>query len=228
MRKIRDILFSLEAFLEEQANYGINEYFFPETTGRSKKQLLSGMEEKVKNCRLCGLYKGTHKAVFGEGSIDTRLMFVGEGPGREEDLQGMPFVGAAGELLTKIIEAMGIKREKVYIANIVKHRPPGNRAPHPDEIKTCLPYLLFQIELIRPVVICALGKCAAEALLGEEKISISQIRGNFRTFNLIKMEFPIKIMPTYHPAYLLRNPGAKKEVWSDIKKVMRYIKEYEE
>lgn len=215
--------------MEEQANYGINEYFFPEKTSRpeSKKQLLSNLEEKVKNCRLCGLYKEAHKAVFGEGDIGAKLMFVGEGPGREEDLQGRPFVGAAGTLLTKIIEAMGIKREEVYIANIVKHRPPENRAPEPDEIKACLPYLLFQIELIKPVVVCTLGKWATETLLGEEKISISQLRGKFRPFNLVKTEFPIKIMPTYHPAYLLRNPSAKKDVWADIKEIMRYLKTYE-
>ncbi|MFH1857230.1 MAG: uracil-DNA glycosylase [Candidatus Omnitrophota bacterium] len=228
MTKLKEIVFSIESFLEQQSNYGIDEYFSPaEKKVMPKKEFFRELEEKVKQCKLCGLYKEATNAVFGEGNTRARLMFVGEGPGRDEDLQGRPFVGRAGNLLAKIIEAMGYTREDVYIANVVKHRPPQNRNPQPEEIRACLPYLLFQIEFIKPAVICALGKWATETLLGEEKISISQVRGKFQSFNLVKTEFPIKIMPTYHPAYLLRNPSAKKEVWADIKEIMQYLKEYE-
>ncbi len=227
MKKVERTISSLKAFLEQEANYGINEYFFQEdlmSGAIDKTRLFSSLEEKLKTCRKCRLYKDAHKVVVGEGSLEAELMFVGEGPGREEDLQGKPFVGRAGKLLTKIIEAMGYKRQEVYIANVVKHRPPGNRNPNPDEIEACLPYLLLQIESIKPKVICTLGKWATKALVDNEEATISQLRGKFQPFTIIDASPAVKIMPTYHPAYLLRNPAAKKAVWSDMKKIMQYLK----
>ena len=143
-------------------------------------------------------------------------MFVGEGPGADEDAQGEPFVGRAGQLLTKMIEAMGLKRSDVYIANIVKSRPPGNRNPEPAEIATCLPFLKKQIEIIQPKVIVCLGKIAAQTLLQTE-IPITKLRGQFQDYG------GIQVMPTYHPAFLLRNPPMKKFVWEDLKKVMSLL-----
>jgi DNA polymerase len=141
---------------------------------------------------------------------------VGEGPGREEDLAGIPFVGEAGRLLTRIINAMGLNREEVYICNVVKCRPPNNRDPEEDEIETCLPFLREQLNLIRPQVICTLGRVAGQALLGKE-FKITLEKGRWRFF------MDIALMPTYHPAYLLRNPSAKRQVWEDIKKVMKHM-----
>jgi len=227
MKKVERTISSLKAFLEQEANYGISEYFFPEDLLNhtlDKTRFFASLEEKLRTCKKCRLYKDAHKAVVGEGSLEARLMFVGEGPGREEDSQGRPFVGRAGKLLTKIIEAMGYRREEVYIANVVKHRPPENRNPNPDEIKACMPYLLLQIKLIKPKIICTLGKWATKTLVGNEEATISQLRGNFQPFTIIDISPAIKIMPTYHPAYLLRNPAAKKEVWSDMKKIMQYLK----
>ena len=169
--------------------------------------LLSG---RVSSCKKCKLAVTRTNVVFGEGAGAAELMFVGEAPGRDEDIKARPFVGRAGQLLTDIIEAMGLKREDVYIANILKCRPPENRNPLPEEIASCSPYLLEQIELIKPKVICALGKFAAQTLLNTET-PISVLRGKFHDYR------GIKLMPTYHPAYLLRNPGAKKEVWKDMK-----------
>jgi len=225
MRK-KKIVFSLKEILQEHSNYGVNEYFFSASSIAKKEKkihLLSELEDKVRNCQLCPLFRFAQNSVFGEGNANARLMFVGEGPGGEEDNQGRPFVGQAGKLLTKIIEAMGYKREEVYIANIVKHRPPLNRNPLPEEIHACLPFLLLQIKLIKPKVICALGKIASSTLLGDRGESISQARGEFNSFELIEAKNPIEIMPTYHPAYLLRNPKAKRDVWSDMKKVMKYL-----
>jgi DNA polymerase len=144
-------------------------------------------------------------------------MFVGEGPGADEDLQGLPFVGKAGELLTKMISAMGLSREEVYIANIVKCRPPNNRAPEADEIATCQPFLMRQIEAIAPKIICALGTFAAQTLLAS-KMRISDLRGQFYNLN------GIKVLPTFHPAYLLRNPAEKKKAWEDLQKIMQAMK----
>jgi len=147
-------------------------------------------------------------------------MFVGEAPGSEEDLQGRPFVGQAGKLLTKIIEAIGFSREEVYIANIIKCRPPGNRAPLPEEIHSCEPYLIRQIERIRPKLLCALGKYAAIVLVRKEE-PISLLRGNFYDYQ------GIPVMPTFHPAYLLRNPSAKRLVWEDMKKLKAALQKLE-
>lgn len=176
-------------------------------------QTLAELEEEVRHCTRCGLAAGRTKSVFGEGAPRARLMFVGEGPGADEDRQGRPFVGAAGRLLDKIIEAMGLRREQVFIANVVKCRPPGNRNPLADEIAACLPYLHRQIDLVGPSVICALGKFAAQALL-ETGAPISKLRGSFHDYR------GVKLMPTFHPSYLLRNPEDKRLVWEDVQQVM--------
>ena len=164
-------------------------------------------------CIRCKLANTRTQVVFGVGNPNAELMFVGEAPGRDEDLNGEPFVGRAGQLLTDIIKAMKLAREDVYIANVIKCRPPENRNPEPDELDACRPYILKQIETIRPKVIVTLGRFAIQSLTGKA-YSISTIRGEWQDFE------GTKIMPTYHPAYLLRNPSAKKEVWADMKKVM--------
>jgi len=172
--------------------------------------------EQIRNdlgdCRRCRLAGSRKKIVFGAGSSDADLMFVGEAPGADEDAQGVPFVGRAGQLLTRIIQAIELKREQVYIANILKCRPPENRNPLPDEVDCCQPFLLRQIQTIRPLVIVALGKYAAQTLL-DCKTPISRLRGTFVDFR------GIQLMPTFHPSYLLRNPSAKREVWEDMKMV---------
>ncbi len=168
------------------------------------------------NCRRCGLCAQRQHIVFGAGDPGARLVFIGEGPGYEEDRRGEPFVGAAGQLLTKIIQAMGLTRDRVYISNVVKCRPPGNRNPLPDEIACCLPFLKRQLASIRPQAICALGSVAAQALLGTGE-PISRLRGRFHDHQ------GILVMPTYHPAYLLRNPERKRDVWEDMKQLMPVI-----
>jgi len=172
---------------------------------------LSKLRSMTLNCHLCDLAKSRKKIVFGEGSEDSELMFIGEAPGESEDETGRPFVGKAGELLTKMIEAgITIPRSSVYIANIVKCRPPGNRVPTHTEVSSCKPYLLKQIEVIKPKIIVALGATALNSLLGENH-AISKVRGKQYKFgNSI-------LIPTYHPSYLLRNPDAKKEAFEDIK-----------
>ncbi len=166
------------------------------------------------DCRRCKLAAGRTNIVFGVGSTDADLMFVGEGPGRDEDLRGEPFVGRAGQLLTEIItKGMKLRREDVYIANVVKCRPPQNRNPEPDEIATCIPFLERQIALIQPKVVVALGKFAAQTLAASST-PISKMRGQWHEY------CGVKLMPTFHPAYLLRNPGDKRLVWEDIKQVM--------
>ena len=168
------------------------------------------------NCTRCKLHKGRTKIVFGVGNPKAELIFVGEGPGRDEDLKGEPFVGRAGKLLTQMIEAMSLTREDVYIANVVKCRPPENRLPEKDEIATCSPFLLRQIDVIKPKVICCLGSCSSQTLLQTTQ-GISKFRGEWFDFR------GAKLMGTYHPAYLLRNPAAKGEVWKDLQKVMAVL-----
>lgn len=163
-------------------------------------------------CKLCK--QGRTNVVFGEGNPQADLVFVGEGPGEQEDLQGRPFVGRAGQLLTKMIEAMGLRREDVFIANVVKCRPPNNRNPEPDEIEACSPFLFRQLDLIRPKVVVTLGKFSAHTLLKTEE-RIGLLRGRFFEYR------GAKLMPTWHPAYLLRNPSAKKDTWEDLKKVAK-------
>lgn len=175
---------------------------------------LSAVRDELGDCTRCKLCKGRKNIVFGEGDPDAMLVFVGEGPGQEEDQQGRPFVGAAGQLLTDIIvKGMKLNREDVYICNIVKCRPPGNRNPEPDEVEACEPFLIKQLQAIKPGVIVALGNVAVKTLL-KTKEGITKLRGTWKTYQ------GIPLMPTFHPAYLLRNPSDKKLVWEDIKKVL--------
>jgi DNA polymerase len=183
-----------------------------------KAKTLEELRTAIGDCRRCKLWSGRTHLVFGVGNPKAEVMFVGEGPGRDEDLQGEPFVGRAGQLLTDIItRGMGFKREEVYIANVIKCRPPENRNPEPDEIESCEPFLIKQIEVIRPRVIVALGKFAVQTLL-QSKVPITRLRGTWHDYH------GIKLMPTLHPAYLLRNPGDKKLVWEDIKKVLQELR----
>jgi len=191
------------------------------TWGRSPPRPADAPAETLKDiradlgeCVRCKLSENRTRIVFGQGHPNARLMFVGEGPGQEEDLAGEPFVGAAGQLLTRIIEAIKLTREDVYIANVVKCRPPGNRTPQPEEIATCSPFLRRQIAAIRPLFICTLGGCAAQNLLGTTE-AISRLRGRFFDYE------GIRVLPTFHPAYLLRNPEKKREVWEDMKRLMK-------
>jgi uracil-DNA glycosylase family 4 len=183
-------------------------------TSPSSLQFLTMLREEIgPDCTRCKLHTlGRKQVVFGVGNADADLMFVGEAPGADEDLQGEPFVGRAGQLLTKIIEAIGLRRDQVYIANIIKCRPPGNRNPEPDEVEQCEPFLFQQVAAIKPKVIVALGKFAAQSLLRTTD-PITRLRG--RSFNYRGAT----LIPTFHPAYLLRNPSAKREVWDDMKKV---------
>jgi len=187
-------------------------------TPDGKARALEKLKGEIGDCTRCKLCKGRQNLVFGVGNPDAKLMFIGEGPGRDEDIQGEPFVGRAGQLLTKIIQAMGHKRSDVYIANIVKCRPPNNRNPEPDEVATCKPFLIKQVEIIRPRVIVCLGSVAAQNLL-ETDTKITRIRGKFTEWQ------GTPVMPTYHPAFLLRNPNMKKPVWEDMQQVMELLKE---
>jgi DNA polymerase len=177
---------------------------------------LEKIREQMADCQQCLLCQHRTNLVFGEGKTNASLVFVGEAPGADEDMQGRPFVGRAGQLLTKIISAMGLKRSDVYICNILKCRPPGNRNPKPDEIEACEPFLIKQLQAIKPKIICALGTFAAHTLLKTE-VPITAMRGRFHTYQ------GIKLMPTYHPAYLLRNQEAKKLVWEDVQLIMREL-----
>ena len=186
-------------------------------SGASLPNSFKTLEQLVLQCHLCSLSKTRTKTVFGDGDINASLMFIGEGPGAQEDTTGRPFVGRAGELLTKMIEnAIEIPRSRTYIANIVKCRPPNNRVPTPEEAYTCIPYLQKQIELVSPSIIVALGATAYHYLTGD-KSGISKVRGE-----TIDMENYI-LIPTYHPSYLLRNPSVKKEVYQDLLKVKRLL-----
>jgi uracil-DNA glycosylase family 4 len=177
---------------------------------------LNLIQENLGECTRCKLHEQRNKIVFGAGNPRAQLVFVGEGPGRDEDMQGLPFVGRAGKLLTQMIEAMGLRREDVYICNVVKCRPPENRKPEDDEVATCSPYLFRQLDVIAPKAIVCLGAVAAQTLL-KTADPISRFRGNWFDFR------NTKLMATYHPAYLLRNPAAKSEVWKDLQKVMAYL-----
>ena len=183
---------------------------------KEKGKILAPLEKKALTCQACRLSKGRTQVVFGEGSLDAPIVFVGEGPGREEDLQGRPFVGAAGALLTRILEAMKLPRQSVYITNVVKCRPPANRPPEPDEIAACRHFLEAQLLAIRPRIICALGRTAATALI-ETAAPMSALRGKLFQWK------GIPLIVTFHPAYLLRNPSAKKLVWEDMQRVLAIL-----
>lgn len=188
----------------------------PEVPVAERAAALQAIREEIGDCKRCPLHAGRNKLVFGDGDPLTRLMFVGEGPGADEDAQGVPFVGRAGQLLNNMIAAMGLKREEVYIANVVKCRPPQNRTPEPEEATTCAPFLFRQIDVIRPEVLVALGATAATYLLGQRQ-PLAGLRGRIHEFR------GSKLIVTYHPAYLLRDPRQKKEAWADLQIAMREL-----
>jgi len=186
------------------------------TKPADKAAALRMIREDIGDCTRCALHKGRNRLVFADGSPTGRLMFVGEGPGADEDAQGLPFVGRAGQLLNNMITAMGLTREEVYIANVVKCRPPGNRTPEPEEANTCSPFLFRQIDVVRPEVIVALGATAATYLLGQRQ-PLAGLRGRVHSFR------GTKLIVTYHPAFLLRDPRQKKEAWADLQIAMREL-----
>jgi DNA polymerase len=187
-----------------------------EAEGKVRLTVLDSVRTELGECTRCKLHRTRTNIVFGVGSPEARLMFVGEAPGEDEDLQGYPFVGKAGQLLTKMIEAMGLRREDVYICNTVKCRPPNNRNPEPDELLACEPFLKGQLGAVKPEAIVTLGKFAAQALL-REQTPITRLRGQWREYE------GIPVMPTFHPAYLLRSPAEKGKVWEDLKQVMKRL-----
>ena len=221
-REFRETVKDLKNFLEAEASGGIRELDLGgkretrKQTGRAED--LEALKAKVLKCEGCPLCETRTRVVFGSGSPSAKLVFVGEAPGRDEDIQGLPFVGRAGQLLTKIIESIGYKREDVYICNILKCRPPQNRNPLPSEIFECQGHLVKQLETIRPKLICTLGKFASQTLLKTET-PISRLRGN--TYDYCNT----RLIPTYHPAYLLRNPKEKRPVWEDMKKIKKLLEE---
>lgn len=188
----------------------------PPPSAENAAARLAEVAQRIAQCTRCPLHKSRTRTVPGQGAVHPEIMFIGEGPGADEDRQGLAFVGKAGQLLTRIIEAMGFTREQVFIGNIVKCRPPGNRTPFPDEMAACLPFLEEQIQLLKPRVIVALGATAVRGLLGLE-MGITRLRGKWLSYR------GIDVMPTFHPAYLLRNPAGKKEVWEDMKAVLERL-----
>ncbi len=217
MQDLDDIIASVRAYIELEKESGLTDLLSKSAPGFSQAaESLDELKDRMLRCTACGLSRTRKNVVFGSGNPKATLMFIGEAPGGEEDNQGLPFVGRAGQLLTKIIEAMGLKREDVYIANILKCRPPNNRAPLLPEILACESNVRKQVEMIKPRVICTLGKFASQTLLKTET-PISALRGHFREYS------GIKVMPTFHPAYLLRNPDDKKLVWQDMKKVLKEL-----
>ncbi len=208
-----DIIKTVKAYIRAERESGLGEILMP-----PKPQPLLSLKARLLNCNRCCLYKTRNNVVFGDGNPKAKLIFVGEAPGFDEDLQGSPFVGQAGKLLTKMIESIGLSREGVYICNVLKCRPPGNRSPLPEEVAACKEYLLTQIDIISPMVICCLGKHATSALLETDE-PISRIRGRHFDYK------GIVLIPTFHPAYLLRNPSAKKEAWKDLKEIKRILSE---
>ena len=222
--ELKRIVESLKAYTELEEKSGSSFLAYPkgklivgsEKAVKTKQQALEALKTEISESDCCQLCRTRTNLVFGSGSPDARLVFVGEAPGRAEDIQGLPFVGRAGQLLTKIIGSIGLKRQDVYICNILKCRPPDNRNPFPTEILACEGYLVRQLEIIKPKIICALGKFAAQTLL-KDQTAISKLRGNFFDYH------GIKLIPTFHPAYLLRNPGEKRFVWEDMKKIKREL-----
>jgi len=191
----------------------IDKWGKPEVT---PPETLNALRSELGNCQRCNLWHSRNTIVFGDGTPRARLVFIGEAPGMDEDRQGQPFVGAAGQLLTRIIQAMTLTRQDVYICNIIKCRPPQNRNPLPEEIDACSPFLKRQIKAIQPDYICTLGAFATQTILQTDR-PISHLRGRFHNYE------GIPVMPTFHPAFLLRNPGKKREVWEDIQKLMRAL-----
>lgn len=210
---MKEIAESLKFFSE----IGVTHLNLRKRSEATPARSLDDIRRELGDCTRCKLATTRTHIVFGSGSPDADLMFVGEAPGADEDVQGLPFVGRAGQLLTRIIEAIELKREDVYIANILKCRPPGNRNPEVDEVEMCHPFLMEQIRAVSPKVIVTLGKYASQTLL-ETDTPITRLRGSFHSLG------EIQVMPTFHPSYLLRNPGAKREVWEDMKMVRDRLK----
>ncbi|MFH1046560.1 MAG: uracil-DNA glycosylase [Candidatus Omnitrophota bacterium] len=216
-KELRQIIRSIKTYMESEKLFGVEDFYHESAETVKESPSLTALERDVANCKLCPLHKTRKNPVFGQGNTKARLVFVGEAPGRDEDAQGLPFVGRAGELLTNIIKAMGLKRSDVYICNVLKCRPPENRQPLPEEIAACRQYLEQQLAFIQPQVVCCLGKFACLVMLGEET-PITKLRGKFYE------RAGMKVMPTFHPAYLLRNPEAKKLVWKDMQQIMKELK----
>jgi len=207
--QLKELISLTKQYIQELKRSGVSNII----VDNPKQKTLQQFYEQIKDCQKCPLAKTRTRFVFGEGDPEAELVFVGEAPGYDEDQKARPFVGRAGQLLTKIIEAMGLKREDVYICNVLKCRPPGNRAPLPNEIEACRPHLVEQLSLLRKKkVICCLGVYAAHGLLGLD-LPMKEMRGNWYEYN------GTPVIVTYHPAYLLRNPDEKRKVWSDMKKV---------
>lgn len=188
-------------------------------TSDAVRARLTVIAEEASGCTRCGLHQGRHNSVFSRGTGSSGLVFIGEGPGEEEDRQGLPFVGPAGQLLDRMIAAMELSRDDVYVCNIVKCRPPKNRKPEADEMAACMPYLAEQLSLLEPRVIVALGATAVQGLLGTTE-GITRLRGQWKLYR-----GQIPVMPTFHPAYLLRTPAAKRDVWKDLQEVLRRLRE---
>jgi len=222
-KNLREALGDLKTFLGYQAADGVEGFVLdPEIPVSLKGQpalrqeTLHEVRTDLGDCQRCRLCQGRKSIVFGVGSTRADLVIVGEAPGRDEDIQGEPFVGRAGKLLNKMLVAIGLSREEVYICNVIKCRPPENRDPLPDEVVSCEPFLIRQLRAIQPKAILAMGRFAAQTLLRTEE-KISKIRGQFREYQ------GIPVMPTYHPAYLLRNPGQRRPVWEDLQKVQKLL-----
>jgi DNA polymerase len=212
-QEFEQVLYSLKDYLLNQKEQGVVGLpIAKDLSSPGRAQLLEEVSRELGDCKRCKLHSHRRNIVFGTGNPEARLVFVGEGPGGDEDIQGKPFVGRAGQLLTKIINSIDLTREDVYIANIIKCRPPQNRNPQPDEIKACEPFLLKQLDAIKPKIICALGTFAAQTLLETDE-KISSLRGRFITFR------NAKLIATFHPAFLLRSPQRKRDVWEDMKKI---------
>jgi uracil-DNA glycosylase family 4 len=201
-------------FLTALKNMGIDSYVVNDQTALT----LPILKKVAKECRKCSLAETRRSVVFGEGSAKARLLFIGEAPGEEEDLQGRPFVGRAGKLLDQMIDRIGLRRNEVYICNVLKCRPPNNRDPEPREVETCKGYLFSQLEIISPKIICTLGRHAYNTLLGVDE-SITRIRGNLTTFR------GTKLLPTYHPSFLLRNQNRMSEAWEDMETLKQLLRE---
>jgi uracil-DNA glycosylase len=228
VKELRELVDSLSDWLRYQRRLGWRGVPRQVTSQIADRQesadTILSLEEiraEMGDCRRCKLYAGRTRLVFGDGAANARLMFVGEAPGADEDKQGVPFVGAAGQLLNKMLSKLGLRREEVYIANILKSRPPGNRDPEADEIAACLPFLDKQIKAVRPRVIVTLGRIATHALLST-KVPLTRLRGQWQRYH------NIRVMPTFHPSYLLRAPQERHKTWADMQQVMEYLTDHEE
>jgi DNA polymerase len=226
VKELRELVDNLSDWLRYQRRLGWRglpgKIVIPAQGGATPdEKTLEEIRAEMGDCRRCKLYGGRTHLVFGDGAANARLMFVGEAPGAEEDKQGVPFVGASGQLLNKMLSKLGLRREEVYIANIVKSRPPGNRDPEADEIAACLPFLEKQIRAIRPRVIVTLGRPATHALLNTKE-PLTRLRGHWQRYH------NIRVMPTFHPSYLLRAPQERRKTWDDMQQVMEYLAAHEE